>query len=70
MPLDDGHMHRMQTVAAEEYSRLMAATIPDAQQRDMSWATAAWGGADGVEPGVESAGLGGAAGVAARLVGT
>jgi hypothetical protein len=39
MPLDEMHMHRLQSVAAEEYSRLMAATIPDAQQRDVSWAT-------------------------------
>jgi hypothetical protein len=39
MPLDDNHMHRLQTIAAEEYSRLTAAIIPDSQQRDLSWAT-------------------------------
>jgi hypothetical protein len=39
MPLDDNHVHRLQTVAPEEWDRLMRSAIPDSQQRDLSWAT-------------------------------
>jgi hypothetical protein len=39
MPLDEMHVHRLQTVDAAEYARLVQMTVPEAQQRDASWAT-------------------------------
>jgi hypothetical protein len=39
MPLDEVHVHRLQTFDAAEYARLTRTTVPEAQQRDASWAT-------------------------------
>ena len=39
MPLDEMHVHRLQTVDAAECARLIRMTVPEAQQRDASWAT-------------------------------
>ncbi len=39
MPLDEVHVHRLQTLDAAEYARLIRMTVPEAQQRDASWAT-------------------------------
>ena len=39
MPLDEMHVHRLQTLDAAEYARLIRMTVPEAQQHDASWAT-------------------------------
>jgi hypothetical protein len=39
MPLDEMHVHRLQTMDAAEYARLVQMTVPEAQERDASWAT-------------------------------
>ena len=39
MALDEMHVHRLQTLDAAEYARLIRMTVPEAQQHDASWAT-------------------------------
>jgi hypothetical protein len=39
MPLDEAHVHRLQTLDAAEYVQLMRSAVPDPQQRDVWWAT-------------------------------
>jgi hypothetical protein len=39
MPLDEMHVHRLQTLDAAEYARLIRMTVPETQQRDASRAT-------------------------------